>query len=134
MKSLKKMRKKTIYRWLKKCKLALASCLEIPRSITGWLPRSPLILFNSLWAKWTRLSEFDLEILRLAGVFSLWPRFGVFDSLPACWKRVNLDDILSLRNFLCNFVTFWSSQGNLSSKKSRKTKENTEEKNVSRLV
>jgi len=35
-----------------------------------------------------------------------------------------IDDSLSLRNFLCSFVTFWSSQGNLSSKKSRKTQEN----------
>jgi len=34
------------------------------------------------------------------------------------------DDILSLRNFLCNFVTFWSSQSNLSSKKNMKTEEN----------
>jgi len=33
---------------------------------------------------------------------------------------VHNDDILSLRNF----VTFWSSQGNLSSKKGRKTEEN----------
>jgi len=32
------------------------------------------------------------------------------------------DDMLSLRNFLCNFVTFWSSQGNLSSKKAGKLK------------
>jgi len=39
--------------------------------------------------------------------------------------------MLSLRNFLCNFVTFWSSQGNLSSKKNE---ENDKEKNVSRLV
>jgi len=38
------------------------------------------------------------------------------------------DDMLSLRNFLCNFVIFWSSQGNLSSKK---TEENDKEKNVS---
>jgi len=30
--------------------------------------------------------------------------------------------MLSLRNFLCNFVTFWSSQGNLSSKKAGKLK------------
>jgi len=40
---------------------------------------------------------------------------------------------LSLRNFLCNFVTFWSSQGNLSNKKSRKTEENNKKKNVSRF-
>jgi len=33
------------------------------------------------------------------------------------------DDILSLRNFICILITFWSSQGNLSSKKSRKTEE-----------
>jgi len=30
------------------------------------------------------------------------------------------DDMLSLRNFYVNFITFWSSQGNLSSKKARK--------------
>jgi len=41
-----------------------------------------------------------------------------------------LDDILSLRHFLCNFVTFWSSQGNLSNTKSRKTEENDKEKRV----
>jgi len=35
---------------------------------------------------------------------------------------VHTDDILSLRNFLWNFVTFWSSQGNLSSKKAGKLK------------
>ena len=33
------------------------------------------------------------------------------------------DDISSLRNFICILITFWSSQGNLSSKKSRKTGE-----------
>jgi len=47
---------------------------------------------------------------------------------------IDIDDMLSLRNFLCNFVTFWSSQENLSSKKSKKTEENNKEKNVSQLV
>jgi len=44
------------------------------------------------------------------------------------------DDISSLRNFICILITFWSSQGNLSSKKSRKTEENTKKQNVSRLA
>ena len=39
-----------------------------------------------------------------------------------------VDDISSLRNFICNFITFWSSQGNLSNKKGRKTEENTKKK------
>jgi len=43
------------------------------------------------------------------------------------------DDIMSLRNFLCNFVTFWSSQGNLSSKKAGKLKK-MQRLNVSRFV
>jgi len=30
---------------------------------------------------------------------------------------VNADDMLSLRNFYVNIITFWSSQGDLSSKK-----------------
>jgi len=34
------------------------------------------------------------------------------------------DDSLSLRNFLCSFVIFWSSQDNLSNKRSTKTEEN----------
>jgi len=38
------------------------------------------------------------------------------------------DDILSLRNFYVNIITFWSSQGNLSSKKSKKTEENARSK------
>jgi len=33
------------------------------------------------------------------------------------------DDMLSLRNFYVNIITFWSSQGDLSSKKSKKTKD-----------
>ena len=32
--------------------------------------------------------------------------------------------MLSLRNFYVNMITFWSSRGNLSSKKSKKTEEN----------
>jgi len=46
----------------------------------------------------------------------------------------NCDDISSLRNFICILITFWSSQGNLSSKKSRKTEESTKKQNVSRLA
>jgi len=45
----------------------------------------------------------------------------------------NTDDISSLHNFICNFITFWSSQGNLSSKKSRKIEENAKEHIVSRF-
>jgi len=44
------------------------------------------------------------------------------------------DDMLSLRNFYVNFIRFWSSQGNLSNKKIKKTEENNKEENVSRLV
>jgi len=33
------------------------------------------------------------------------------------------DDMLSLRNFYVIIITFWSSQGNLSSKKSKKTED-----------
>ena len=43
-------------------------------------------------------------------------------------------DMLSLRNFLCNIITFWSSEGDLSSKKSKKTEEKAQDKNVARLV
>ena len=45
--------------------------------------------------------------------------------------------MLSLRKFLCNIITFWSSQGDLSSKKikkSKKTEEKGQDKNVARLV
>jgi len=35
--------------------------------------------------------------------------------------------MLSLRNFYVNYITFWSSQGNLSSKKSKKTEEKGKE-------
>jgi len=44
------------------------------------------------------------------------------------------DDMLSLCNFYVNFITFWSSQGNLSSKKSKKIEENAKFQNVSRFV
>jgi len=44
-----------------------------------------------------------------------------------------IDDILSLRNFLCNLIRFWSSKGNLCTKKSRKAEENTKNENVSRI-
>jgi len=59
----------------------------------------------------------------------LWIQVPLILSLLTCFCLYLLlfiytDDILSLRNFLCNFVTFWSSQGNLSSKKNRKTEEN----------
>jgi len=43
------------------------------------------------------------------------------------------DDMLSLRNFYVNFITFWSSQGNLSGKKARKTEEKSKTENVSRF-
>jgi len=43
------------------------------------------------------------------------------------------DDILSSRNFLYNFIKFWSSQGSLSCKKNTKTEEYAKEKNVSRF-
>jgi len=36
---------------------------------------------------------------------------------------MNYDDMLSLRNFYVNIITLWSSRGNLSSKKSKKTEE-----------
>jgi len=42
--------------------------------------------------------------------------------------------MLSLRNFYVNTITFWSSQGNLSSKKSKKTEENAKFQNMSQLV
>jgi len=42
--------------------------------------------------------------------------------------------MLSLRNFYVNIITFWSSQGNLSSKKNKKTKEKGQDKNVALLV
>jgi len=45
-----------------------------------------------------------------------------------------VDDMLLLRNFLCNIITFWSSQGDLSSKKSKKTEEKGQDKNVAHLV
>jgi len=41
--------------------------------------------------------------------------------------------MLSLRNFYVNIITFWSSQGNLSSKKARKTQEKSKTKNVARF-
>jgi len=42
--------------------------------------------------------------------------------------------MLSLHNFYVNFITFWSSQGNLNSKKRKKTEENNKKENVSWLV
>jgi len=44
------------------------------------------------------------------------------------------DDMLSLRNFYVNIITFWSSQGNLSNKKARKTEENQRLKSCHDLV
>jgi len=44
------------------------------------------------------------------------------------------DDMLSLRNFYVNIITFWSSQGDLSTKKSKKTEDKGKTKNVARLV
>ncbi len=43
------------------------------------------------------------------------------------------DDMLPLCNFYVNFITFWSSHDNLSSKKARKTKEKSKTKNVPRF-
>ena len=43
------------------------------------------------------------------------------------------DDISPLRNFIWILITFWSSQDNLSSKKSRKTEEKTKIPNMSRF-
>jgi len=42
--------------------------------------------------------------------------------------------MLSLRNFYVNFITFWSSQGNLSSKRSKKIEEKGKDKIVACLV
>jgi len=42
--------------------------------------------------------------------------------------------MLSLRNFYVKTITFWSSQGNLSSKKTRKTEENQRLKSCHDLV
>jgi len=39
------------------------------------------------------------------------------------FEDVTSDDMLSLRNFYVIIITFWSSQGDLSSKKSKKTEE-----------
>jgi len=38
-------------------------------------------------------------------------------------KFKSIDDMLSLRNFYVYIITLWSSQGNLSNKKSKKTEE-----------
>jgi len=45
-----------------------------------------------------------------------------------------IDDMMSLRNFYVNIITFWSSQGNLSSKKERKLKKNQSLKSCHDLV
>ena len=42
--------------------------------------------------------------------------------------------MLSLRNFYVNIITFWSSQGDLSNKKSKKTEGKGKDKIVARLV
>jgi len=44
------------------------------------------------------------------------------------------DDMLSLRNFYVNIITLWSSQGNLSSKKSKKTEEKGQDTKRTRLL
>jgi len=44
------------------------------------------------------------------------------------------DDMLSLRYFYVNIITFWSSQGDLSSKKNKKTEVKGKDKFVARLV
>jgi len=59
--------------------------------------------------------------------------FNIMKSLYVAPLYVG-DDISSLRNFICILITFWSSQGSLSSKKSRKTEESTKKKNVSRFA
>jgi len=46
----------------------------------------------------------------------------------------NVDDMLSLRNFYVNIITFLSSQGDLSSKKNKKTEEKGKDKIVACLV
>ena len=48
--------------------------------------------------------------------------------------KLDIDDMLSLRNFYVNIITFWSSQCDLSSKKSKKTEEKGKDKIVARLV
>jgi len=47
---------------------------------------------------------------------------------------MGVDDSQLFDIFSVIFITFWSSQGNLSSKKSKKVEGNTKEKNVPRLV
>jgi len=42
--------------------------------------------------------------------------------------------MLSLRNFYVNIIIFWSSEGNLSRKKNKKTEEKSKDKIVARLV
>jgi len=42
--------------------------------------------------------------------------------------------MLSLRNFYVNIITFWSSQGDLSSKKNKKIEEKGKDKIVARLI
>jgi len=54
-------------------------------------------------------------------------------ALDACSLK-SVDDMLSLCNFYVNIITFLSSQGDLSSKKSKKTEEKGQDKNVERLV
>jgi len=44
------------------------------------------------------------------------------------------DDMLLIRNFYVNTITFWSSKGNLSSKKTRKIEENQRLKSCHDLV
>jgi len=41
---------------------------------------------------------------------------------------MNHDDMLSLRNFYVNIITFWSSQDDLNSKKNKKTEDKSKTK------
>jgi len=46
------------------------------------------------------------------------------DILMCAFIDMCIDDMLSLRNFYAYIIILWSSQGNLSSKKSKKKQEN----------
>ena len=55
-----------------------------------------------------------------------YPRFNERSRYSAP-NTIGFDDISSLHNFICILITFWSSQGNLSNKKSRKNWRNYKE-------
>jgi len=110
---------------------------------------SRFTLHFSFWVIFIRLRHIQAFLLFLekCGTFcsdvTISFTFMTLDSLglivlliSSCLLHITLlviDDISSLCNFICNFITFWSSQGNLSSKKSRKAEENTKSENVSRF-